>query len=262
MEDTAIQVSETGTMELHRRRLTPPSVLLSRAAVTVALWLFRGFPGRKVGWYIISQVLGATLASLVVYSNYRYSIGLYEGQGLPSAIRTVTGPHATAPLFFTFPQPWLPASSAFLSEMIASAALICVVFALGDKSNLPTPKGTMAFAMFIVLIGIGAAMGVNTGYALNGARDSGPRIALWLLGYGNEIWTHNSAYWAWAPWLAAITGGCVGGFVRTFSLCSLTVLYLANAFSSAAICRSTTSSSIRAKILGSIGRSAARATRS
>lgn len=152
--------------------------------MTLALWLYRGFPGRKVAWYIGSQVTGATLASLIVYSNYRYSIGLYEGSGLPSSIRTVTGPHATAPLFFTFPQPWLPANSAFLSEAIASAVLITVVFALGDKKgNLPPPKGTMAFAMvsvrssregtldrtadilvqFIVLIGIGASMGVNTG---------------------------------------------------------------------------------------------------
>lgn len=183
--------------------------------ITIALWLYRGFPGRKVGWYIVAQVVGAMLASLIVYSNYRFSIGLYEGQGLPSSIRTVTGPHATAPLFFTFPQPWLPASSAFLSEAIASGALVLIVFALSDKGNLPTPKGTMAMAMFIVLIGIGASMGVNTGYALNGARDAGPRLALWLLGYGNTVWTHNNAYWAWGPWAGAITGGCVGGFVST-----------------------------------------------
>lgn len=155
--------------------------LLPFPAVTIALWLYRGFPARKVPSYIAAQVLGATLATLIVYSNYRYSIGLFEGQGLPSSIRSVTGPHATAPMFFTFPQPWLPASSAFLSEAIASAVLICVVFALGDKGNLPPPKGTMAFAMvsllmlmirsmllyfvleFIVLIGIGASMGVNTG---------------------------------------------------------------------------------------------------
>lgn len=115
--------------------------------MTIALWLYRGFPARKVGWYIGAQVLGAALASLLVYSNYRYSIGLFEGQGLPSTIRTVTGPHATAPLFFTFPQPWLPASSALLSEAIASGVLICVVFALSDKGNLPPPVGTMAFAM-------------------------------------------------------------------------------------------------------------------
>ena len=131
-------------------------ILCPPTAVTIALWLYRGFPGRKVGWYIIAQIFGAALATLVVYSNYRFSIGLYEGSGLPSSIRTVTGPHATAPLFFTFPQPWLPYSSAFLSEAIASAVLICVVFALGDKGNLPPPKGTMAFAMVRSLLWFGA----------------------------------------------------------------------------------------------------------
>ncbi|UZJ54869.1 hypothetical protein CBS101457_004189 [Exobasidium rhododendri] len=181
--------------------------------VTLALWLYRGFPGRKVAWYMGAQVTGATLASLIVYSNYRYSIGLYEGQGLPSSIRTVTGSHATAPLFFTFPQPWLPASSAFLSEAIASGVLISVVFALSDKGNLPPPKGTMAFAMFIVLLGIGASMGVNTGYAMNGARDTGPRIALWILGYGSEIWSHNHNYWIWGPWIGAMAGGVIGAFI-------------------------------------------------
>lgn len=187
-------------------------------AVTLALWMYRGFPGRRVLWYIGAQILGAMLASFVVYANYRYSIGLYEGAGFPSTVRTVTGPHATAGIFFTFPQPWLPASSAFLSEVVATAVLVAVVLALSDKNNLPPPKGTMAFAMFIVLIGIGASMGVNTGYSLNLGRDWGPRLALWILGYGNEIWTHNSYYFAWGPGLGALTGGLVGGFIYDFAI--------------------------------------------
>jgi aquaglyceroporin related protein len=48
---------------------------------------------------------------------------------------------------------------------------------------------------------------------LNGARDTGPRIALWLLGYGGEIWTHNQSYWIWGPWIGAIVGGLTGGLI-------------------------------------------------
>lgn len=55
-------------------------------------------------------------------------------------------------------------------------------------------------------------MGINTGYAMNGARDTGPRIGLWILGYGSQIWSHNHSYWIWGPWLGAIVGGCFGGF--------------------------------------------------
>ncbi|KIY64735.1 aquaporin [Cylindrobasidium torrendii FP15055 ss-10] len=177
-------------------------------SVTIALWMYRGFPLKRVPWYIGAQVFGGAMGALLVYANYCYSIALFEnGSG-----HALTGPTATAGMFFTFPQPWLPAFSAFFSEALASGVLIAMVFALSDRKNLPPPPGTMAVALFIVLLGIGSSLGVNTGYAINGARDSGPRIALWLVGYGNEVWTHNSWWWAWGPWAGAIIGGIAGGF--------------------------------------------------
>ena len=69
------------------------------------------------------------------------------------------------------------------------------------------------FAMFLALLGIGSALGVNTGYAMNGARDTGPRIALWMVGYGSGVWTDDSGYWFWAPWLGAILGGILGATI-------------------------------------------------
>lgn len=182
----------------------------SNPTVTIALAIFRGFPYRKIPGFIISQVAGATCASLCVYANYVHSISRYEGG---EHIRTVVGAHATAPLFFTMPSAGLPYGSAFFTEFLASATLVCIVLALSDKGNLPPPIGTQPFAMFLVILGIGAALGVNTGYAMNGARDTGPRIALWLVGYGSEVWTHDSYYWVWAPWLAASLGGVAGACV-------------------------------------------------
>uniref|UniRef100_V5EXZ7 Type 1 phosphatases regulator n=2 Tax=Kalmanozyma brasiliensis (strain GHG001) TaxID=1365824 RepID=V5EXZ7_KALBG len=85
------------------------------------------------------------------------------------------------------------------SEFLATAVLLFVVFALADSANLKPPQGTQPFAMFITLLAIGSSLGYNTGYAINGARDTGPRIALWLVGYGAEVWTHDSWYWAWNP---------------------------------------------------------------
>ncbi|KAF4852755.1 putative membrane protein [Colletotrichum siamense] len=184
--------------------------------VTVALALFRGFPWRKVPGFLIAQVLGATLASLAVYLNYSTSIAAYEG----STNRTLVGEHATAGLFFTFPAAGLPYLGAFYTEFLASAVLIAIVFALADKNNLSPPKGTQPFAMFLALLAIGSALGINTGYAMNGARDTGPRIALAIVGYGSAVFTHDYYYWLWAPWVAAIIGGVVGacvydGFVYT-----------------------------------------------
>lgn len=110
-----------------------------RRPPAVALWLFRGFPAHRVPYYITAQILGGAAGAAVVYSNYFTSINLKEG----GPARTVIGPHATAPLFVTFPQPYLSWASAAWSEALASAALVCVVFALSDKKNLSPPKGTM-----------------------------------------------------------------------------------------------------------------------
>lgn len=175
--------------------------------VTLALAAFRGFPLRRVPSFLISQVAGATLASLVVYLNYMTSISEYEGG---SDVRTIRGPHATAGLFFTLPAAHLPYAGAFYTEALASATLLAIVFALADKSNLAPPKGTQPFAMFLALLAIGSALGINTGYAMNGARDTGPRIALAMVGYGREVFTHDDCYWLWAPWIGATVGGLLG----------------------------------------------------
>lgn len=176
-------------------------------SVTIALALFRGFPKRKVLPFIFAQTLGATFASLLVYANNFTAINAFQGG---DGTRTVTGPKSTAGLFFTLPAPELSLSSAFFSELFATPILLFVVFALADPANLKPPRGTQPFAMFIVLLGIGSSLGYNTGYAINGARDTGPRIALWLVGYGREVWTHNGWYWFWNPWLSSVLGGVVG----------------------------------------------------
>ena len=179
-------------------------------SVTVALALFRGFPRRKVVPFVVAQTLGATLASLLVYANNFTNIDRFEGGG---GVRSVQGKTSSAGFFFTLPAPELSYASAFYSEFIATATLLFVVFALADSANLKPPKGTQPFAMFIVLLGIGASLGYNTGYAINGARDTGPRIALWLVGYGSEVWTHDRWYWIWNPWLSSMLGGVAGAAV-------------------------------------------------
>ncbi|PWN99694.1 aquaporin-like protein [Tilletiopsis washingtonensis] len=174
--------------------------------VTISLAMFRGFPMRKVGRYILAQILGACFGAFLIYANYHHSIERVEG----GAQRTVYGPDATASLFFTFPQPYLPWTASFYSEFLASGVLLCAVFALSDSRNLAPPLGLMPLAMWMLLVGIGASLGINTGYAMNFARDTGPRIACWLLGYGNEVWTDHGYYFAWGPGIASVFGGLAG----------------------------------------------------
>lgn len=88
--------------------------------------------------YFLAQMLGGFVGSGIVYANYISAIDYFEGG---SGIRTVPpAPKATAGIFCTFPQEFLPKSSQFFSEFIASALLVFVVFALKDPSNNGVPK--------------------------------------------------------------------------------------------------------------------------
>jgi hypothetical protein len=107
--------------------------------VTISLAMFRGFPMRKVGRYILAQILGACFGAFLIYANYHHSIERVEG----GAQRTVYGPDATASLFFTFPQPYLPWTASFYSEFLASGVLLCAVFALSDSRNVSVHVAAM-----------------------------------------------------------------------------------------------------------------------
>ncbi len=63
-------------------------------------------------------------------------------------------------------------------------------------------------------LGLGACLGVNTAYAVNVARDLGPRIALYIVGYGpNVLWTYDAWYWLRTPILGTICGAIAGGAI-------------------------------------------------
>lgn len=145
-------------------------------AVTVALAVFRGFSWKKVPSYIIAQVFGAMLGALAAFANYSRQIKAID----PNLTL------ATSKLFHSAPGQDLSTGSLFYSELLGTAILLASILSFGDKANLAVPKGTLPFALFLLLMGIGAALGVNTSYSLNPARDLGPRLAMILVGYGHE----------------------------------------------------------------------------
>ena len=81
----------------------------------------------------------------------------------------------------------------FFSEFIASSLLMFLIYALKDDGNIGagplTPLG-----LFFIIFGIGACFGWETGYAINLARDFGPRLMSYFLGYGHEVWSAGNYY--------------------------------------------------------------------
>ncbi|CAE7079743.1 unnamed protein product [Rhizoctonia solani] len=162
-------------------------------AVTLAQAIFRGFSWKKVPSYILAQVLGACAGAGLVYANYHRALDLYEG-GL--GVRTVPG---TASLFTTFAMDYLSNAQCFFSEVLGTAVLLLVVLAATDKRNGPPPNGLVPLVLFILILGEGACLGMQTAYALNPARDLGPRLMCWMAGYGRQVWNYRSQYWLYTP---------------------------------------------------------------
>lgn len=161
-------------------------------AVTLASCVFRKFPWRKFPIYAVSQVLGAMAGAFIVYGNYKSAIDVYEGG---TDIRTVPGysETATGGIFCTYPAPFMTRTGMFFSEFIASSILMFMIFALKDDGNMAAGP-LVPLALFFVIFGIGACFGWETGYAINLARDFGPRLTSYILGYGTEVWTAGNYY--------------------------------------------------------------------
>ncbi|THH31170.1 hypothetical protein EUX98_g3006 [Antrodiella citrinella] len=175
-------------------------------AVTIAMATFRDFPWRKVPAFIAAQVMGGLCGAGIVYANYIHAIDIFEGG---RHIRTVPG---TAGLFSTYAASYMTNVSSFFDEFVGTAVLLIVVCALNDNRNTPPPPGLAPLVLFLLILGIGAALGFQTGYAINPARDFGPRLLTSMVGYGKEVYTFRNQYWLWCPILGPILGALVGTF--------------------------------------------------
>ncbi|OSD07493.1 aquaporin [Trametes coccinea BRFM310] len=176
-------------------------------AVTIAMATFRDFPWRKVPMYIFAQVMGGLCGAGIIYANYIHPIDLVEGG---RHIRTVPG---TASLFSTYAADYMTSVSCWFDEFLGTAVLLIVVCAISDARNGPPPAGLAPLVLFIMILGIGAALGMQTGYAINPARDLGPRLLTAMVGYGGAVFSFRNQYWLWCPVIAPIVGALVGTFI-------------------------------------------------
>ncbi|KNZ75395.1 hypothetical protein J132_03435 [Termitomyces sp. J132] len=177
-------------------------------AVTLAMATWRKFPWKKVPAYIFAQLMGALVGAAIVYANYFHALDVFEGG---KGIRTLK----TAGLFSTFAADYITNVSAFFSEFLATAILVFVILAVTDRGNAHTPAGLLPLALFITFIGIAAGLGMDTGtcFAINPARDLGPRLLTSMVGYGKAVYTFRHQYWVWCPIIAPFLGAQFGALL-------------------------------------------------
>ncbi len=158
-------------------------------AVTIALATIGKFPWADVPAYIIAQMTGAFLGAVIVWLHYLPHWAETEDKGAKLAVFS-TGPAIRS------------TGANLISEIIGTFVLVLGILAIGANKFT---DGLNPFIVGILIIAIGLSLGGTTGYAINPARDLGPRIAhaiLPIAGKGGSDWAY-----AWIPVVGPIIGG-------------------------------------------------------
>jgi len=176
-------------------------------AVTVALAWRRGFPWPRVVPYIVAQVAGAFAGAAIVYLDYRDAIGSFERAN--HIVRGAASSAATVGIFVTGPAPYYPGlTGPLIDQVIGTALLVLLIFALTDARNQPPKSNLAPLIVGLVVAAIGMSFGADAGYAINPARDFGPRLLAWFAGWGTTAFS-GGGYW-WVPIVGPLVGGPLG----------------------------------------------------
>jgi len=168
-------------------------------AVSLGLAVIGKFAWADVPAYIAAQLIGAFLGAVLVWLAYLPHWAMTEDQGAKLAV-FCTGPAVRKPV------------QNLITELIGTGVLVLGVLAILSPKNLVPNSGfdtgLAPFLVGVLVWAIGLSLGGPTGYAINPARDLGPRLAHFCLpiaGKGGSDWSY-----AWVPVLGPILGGVLG----------------------------------------------------
>jgi glycerol uptake facilitator protein len=174
-------------------------------AVTLALAVRGKLPWNKVLPYWLAQLLGAFIAALILYFVYQGAIAnAAAGKNVADAVGGV---------FYTSPKTFVGTFGAFCDEFIGTALLVGLIFAITDGRNQPIQGNLNPLIIGFLIVAIGLSFGLNTGYAINPARDFGPRLWIAIVSGGASLTSYT-----WIPIVAPLLGGVVGAFVYDFTI--------------------------------------------
>jgi glycerol uptake facilitator protein len=183
-------------------------------AVTIALASFKGFPWAKVGPYCLVQTAGAFVAALIVRFTYADYINALD----PNHTYATQGIFSTSPGANADTGAQVSLTTAWFDQIVGTAILVFIIFAVTNAVNNPPLANLGPVVIGFLVVAIGMAWGANAGYAINPARDFGPRLAEWITGYGTA-WrsvTGDHPIYFYVPIIAPIIGGLVGGGLFKF----------------------------------------------
>jgi MIP family channel proteins len=182
-------------------------------AVSIALTIRGDLKPSKLPFYILAQIIGAFIGSLLVYMNYSEAILEFEIKAgiLRSSIESIR----TASLFATYPASQISNWNAFFDQFLGTTILVFLIFVINEEKNKIFDTNIAPILVSLVVVAIGMSFGVNAGYAINPARDLGPRIMTYMLGWGKIVFTVRDNYFI-IPIISPILGGIFAVYLHKF----------------------------------------------
>lgn len=167
-------------------------------AVSISLAIYRGFPWRRCGLYVLVQSVGAFVGALLAYGLFRDAILQVD----PNLTETYSS-------WFTVPKPWVSPATAFFNEFSSGAVLMIAVLSLGDDQNNPPGAGMHALIIGLLVTVLKMTLGYNTGAALSPATDFSSRVVAQIIGYRtDDLW--KTGWFAYGPIVGTTTGALTG----------------------------------------------------
>jgi glycerol uptake facilitator protein len=186
-------------------------------AVTLAFAVRRKFSWPKVLPYWFAQLAGAMAGASIVLAVYTPAINAFNlAAGTPRGSGKAL---ASFSIFATFPAPYFHGGygGPLLDQVVGTAFLLMLVVAVIDARNVAVQSNLTPLVIGFAVAAIGMSYGPNAGYAINPARDFGPRLVTWAAGWSgvslpgsyHSIGFNFSNYW-WVPIVGPLIGGVIG----------------------------------------------------
>ncbi len=188
-------------------------------AVTLAFAVRRKFPAAKVIPYWIAQVVGAFVGAALVYLVYNNAMHAFE---TAAKIVRSSGQAGDFGIFATSPAAYFHGAVAgpLIDQIAGTAFLLIFVAALVDSRNISPQSNLAAFMIGLAVAAIGMSFGANAGYAINPARDFGPRLFAFVAGWGKIALpgTVDGVFsnYFWIPIVGPLIGGVAGVLLYDF----------------------------------------------
>jgi len=192
-------------------------------AVTLGIAVRKQLPWNKVPKYWVAQVLGCFVGAALVFLVYNNAINHYDQT--QHIIKGAADSVSTYSTFATFPAPYFHSVlGPLVDQVVGTFFLVLFVCAVTDEFNSPVSAGMAPFIVGMIVLAVGISFGANAGYAINPARDFGPRMFALIAGWGKVAFPGdygNINDYFWIPIIGPLLGGAIAAVTYEVGILSV-----------------------------------------